>query len=72
MPGDANIGPHLHVDFSDAGVQASAHENVIEEVSGHADGFSGNDRGKVREEWQRPTPKHGDGHEVAEVVDDAG
>lgn len=72
VPWDADLSPHLQVDVSDAGVQASTHEKVINEVSRHAHRLSGNDGGKVHEERNRPTPKHSDGHKVAEVVDDAG
>ena len=72
MPGDADLSPHLQVDFSDAGVQASTHKKVVNEVPGHAHRFSRNNGGKVHEECHKPTPEHSDGHKVAEVVDDAG
>ena len=72
MPGDADLSPHLQVDVSNAGIQASAHEKVIDKASRHAHGLSSNDSCKVHEERDGPTPEHGDGHKVAEVVDDAG
>lgn len=72
MPGDADLSPHLQVDVSNAGIQASAHEQVINEAPRHTDGLSGNDSCKVHEERDEPTPEHSDGHKVAEVVDDAG
>ena len=72
VPRDADFSPHLQVDVSDTGVQASTHENVVNETSGHTNGLSGNDGGKVHEERDKPAPEHSDGHKVAEVVDDAG
>lgn len=72
MPGDTNLSPHLQIDVSDAGVQASTHEKVIDEVSGHTHRLSGDDGGIVHEERNKPTPEHSDGHEVTEVVNDAG
>jgi len=72
VPGDADLSPHLQVDVSNTGVQASTHENVVNKTSRHTNGFSGNEGGKVHEERNKPTPKHCDGHEVAKVVDDAG
>ena len=72
MPGDANLSPHLQIDVSDTRVQASTHEKVIDEVSGHSHWFAGNNGSEVYEERNKPTPEHGDSHKVAEVVDDAG
>lgn len=72
VPRDANLGPHLQVDVSDAGVQTSTHEKVVDEIPGHTHGFTGNDGGKVHEERNEPTPEHSDSHKVTKVVDDAG
>ena len=72
MPGDANLSPHLQVDISDAGIQASAHEKIVNETPRHTDGLSSNDGCKVHEKRDKPTPEHSDGHKVAEIVDDTG
>lgn len=72
MPWDADLGPHLQVDVSNAGVQASPHEEIVDEASGHTHGLSSNDGRKVHEERDKPAPEHGDGHKMAEVVDNTG
>ena len=72
VPRDADLGPHFQVDISDAGIQAGAHKKVINEAPGHTHRFSGDNGGKVHEVGHKPTPKHSNGHEVAEVVDDTG
>ena len=60
------------IDSSDARVQGSAHEKVVDEVSRHSHGFASNSGSEVYEERNEPTPENSDSRKVAEVVDDAG
>lgn len=71
-PWDTDLSPHLEVDGAKTGVQASTHEVVVEEVAGHADCSASHDGVKVGEKGDTKAVNHGDGHEMAVVVDDLG
>lgn len=46
-PRNADFSPHLQVDRSKTGVEASTHKIVVEKVSGHANLGTGEDSIKV-------------------------
>ena len=71
-PRDADLEPHLEVDRANAGVQARAHKDVVDEATRHTDLVPGGDCDEVHEEGHTEADNHGDSHEVAEVVDDLG
>lgn len=69
-PWNADLKPHLEVDRAEARVETRAHEDVVDEVPGHANLVPGRDGDGVHEERHAPAVYHGDGHEVSKVVDD--
>lgn len=71
-PRDADLEPHLEVDGANAGIQACAHEDVVDETSGHTNLVPCGDGDEVHEEGHTEANDHGDSHEVTEVVDDLG
>ena len=69
-PGNAHFKPHLEVDRADARVETCTHEDVIDEVAGHANLVAGCDGEEVHAEGDTKAIDHSDCHEVPEVVDD--
>ena len=69
-PGDAHFEPHLEVDRADARVKTRAHEDVVDEVAGHANLVPSRDSKEVHAEGDAEAIDHSDRHEVPEVVDD--
>jgi len=71
-PRDANLAEHLEVDGADAGVEGGAHEEVIDNISGHAVGGLGEDGVEIGEERNPPAEDHSDRHDGPVVVDECG
>lgn len=69
-PRNANFSPHLQVNGTNTGVQTSTHENVIHEAPRHANLVPGCDRNEIHSEGHSKTVNHGNGHDVAIVVND--
>lgn len=69
-PGHANLGPHLEIKLADAGVERSAHEDVVHEVTGHAVLSTRDDGNNVRDQGDSHTKDDGHGHDGTKVVND--
>ena len=59
-PRNANFCPHLEVDRANAGVQASTHKNVVDEIAGHANLITSCDGVEIHPEGDCETVDHRD------------
>ena len=69
-PWDADLSPHLEANRTDARVQRSAHEIIVKEIARHANGGPSHHCPQVGDQRDTEPVDHGDGHNVAIVVDD--
>lgn len=71
-PRNANLSPHLQVNGTKARVKSSTHEVIVNEISRHAHRGFRHDGVEVGKERNTEAIDHGNGHEVAIVVNDFG
>lgn len=69
VPGHADLEEHLEVeDAKHAGVQLGTHEEVVDEVAGHAVLLTAPEGGEVGDEADKEAAADGDGQERAKLV----
>lgn len=71
-PRDADFRPHFQVNRANSRIESGAHEDIVYEVTRHAHLFTTCDGPKISSEGYSEAPDHGDGHNVAIIVDDLG
>ena len=69
-PRNADFRPHFQVNRTNAGVKRGAHKYIIYKVARHAHLFAASDGPEVGPKGYGEAPDHGNGHDVAVVVDD--
>ncbi len=69
-PRDTDFRPHLQINRTNTRVECGAHEYVVYEVARHAHLFAAGNGPKVSSKGYSEAPDHGDGHDMAIVVDD--
>ena len=69
-PGNADLEPHLQVNWTNTRVQARAHEDIVNEVARHAYLVPGSDSEEIHAEGDTKANNHCDSHEMTKVVND--
>lgn len=69
-PRNANLRPHLQVNRTNTGVQASTHEHVVDKIAGHANLVTSCDGKEIYPKGDCETVDHCNRHDMTIVADD--